>query len=227
MTRIVIGAVVAAVAVSTVACSGGSASVSPASPSTTGVSAQRLATTTPVSAAQSDRANRQDDAEHGSDDKSELEGRISSADPTTHLIVVRGTTVHVLADTVIRHGQTALTFNDLKTGTQVHVRGVRNGTVVDARLVIVQDGNDNDEDENGAQAEGAIAGLTSTNTCPAITFKVGAALIVTDAATVFRGRACTQLANGTIVEVHGTPQANGSILASTVKVPDDDEHDND
>jgi hypothetical protein len=51
--------------------------------------------------------------------------------------------------------------------------------------------------------------------------------IATNAATVFRGVACTQLANGTVVEVHGAVQPNGSILASAVKLEHDDDHDDD
>ena len=226
MTRIVIGAAAAVVLVSTVACGGGSASLSPAAPSV-GASAQRLSATTVASTTQSDHGNRPNNAEgdeHGPSDKSEIEGRIASMDLLTHSIVVRGTTVHVLADTVIRHGHTTLTFNDLNVGTQVHVRGARNGTAVDARLIIVQDEN-GDEDEDGAKTEGAVAGLATTNSCPAITFKIGTTVIVTNAATVFRGVTCAQLTNGAVVEVRGAAQPNGSILASSVKVADDDEHD--
>ena len=227
MMRIMIGASLAAGLVATAACSNGSAStsLSPAAPSTVGLSAQRLPAATPTSTTLSDRghgADGADEAEHGHGDESELEGRIQSVDLMTNVIVVRGITVHVLASTVIRHGQMTLTSNDLKVGTQVHVRGVRNGTAIDARLIIVQD--EDNEDEDGAKAEGAVSGLTTTSTCPAITFKVGTVTIVTAATTVFRGVACAQLANGTMVEVRGSTQTNGSILAFAVKLHDD-QHD--
>lgn len=63
---------------------------------------------------------------------------------------------------------------------------------------------------------GAISALTGT--CPAVSFTIEGKTVKTNAATGYGDGRCAGLANGTKVEVAGTPQADGSILAAKVRV---------
>jgi hypothetical protein len=91
--------------------------------------------------------------------------------------------------------------------------------MVTAQEVKVQRNDDEDEDENENEVEvtGTIAGKTGA--CPALTFSIGTTTFRTDAQTLFR-EACSALVNGDRVEVKGTRQANGTVLASRVHVED-------
>jgi len=117
---------------------------------------------------------------------------------------------------------TATTFRDPCTavvnGAVVEVKGTRqaNGTVLATR-VHVEDRNDENEDENEVELTGTIAGKTGT--CPTLTFSIGTTTFRTNAQTLFR-EACSALVNGDRVEVKGTREANGTVLASRVHVED-------
>jgi hypothetical protein len=226
MTRIVIGSAISLALVATAACSGtSSTSASPAAPSTA-FSAQTLSTGAALTTLDHDRGGgnttgpandnngRNDD--HGNGREAQLEGAIVSIDAAHKSFVVRSTTVNVLTATVIRHGHTMLTFADLKAGDQVHVKGATNGTAIDAREIKVQ--NEGGDANEGGEAEGAVAGLAGT--CPAITFTVGTAKtkVATNDKTSFGHSLCTDLVNGADVEVGGTVQTDGSILATRVSV---------
>ena len=71
-------------------------------------------------------------------------------------------------------------------------------------------------DKNEAQLNGAIAGKAGT--CPALTFAIGGTSVVTNASTQFKDVSCSALANGLSVEVKGTRQAGGSVLATSVEI---------
>ena len=80
-----------------------------------------------------------------------------------------------------------------------------------------------DEDDDGAKVEGKISGLAGT--CPALTFNVVTGTttvtttkVTTNAATKFDDVLCTALANDAVVEVKGTKQTDGSILATKVEL---------
>ena len=240
MTRIVIGSAISLALVATAACSGtSSTSTSPAAPSTA-FSAQSFSSGTtlstldhghdggssgPGSTTGPSTSGGSHGDDHGSGREAELEGAIVSIDAAHTSFVVRTTTVHVLTATVIRHGHTTLTFADLKAGDRVHVKGSANGAAIDAREVNVQDANDDAADRRGA--EGVVAGLAGT--CPAITFTVGAAKteVATDAKTSFGRSACADVVNGASVEVEGTVQTDGSILAAHVSVNHEKDDDKD
>lgn len=69
-------------------------------------------------------------------------------------------------------------------------------------------------------AAGAVRGAISalTGACPAVSFTIERKTVKTNAATGYGDGRCAGLANGTKVEVAGTPQADGSILAAKVRV---------
>ena len=117
---------------------------------------------------------------------------------------------------VIRHGNRTLTMADIQVGDHIQARGTMDGTTLVATEIKVEDtGNDNDETE--AEIKGTISAFSGTATCPAATFMIGTTKVTTSATTVFDDVTCATLANGAIVEVEGTTQADGSISASKVE----------
>jgi len=223
MTKLVLSTAVCGFIAATAACSGsGSASISPAGPSSSGISAQQFAAGTSTVVALSHGEHNDIEDHKGQQDKSELEGRITSIDTANKNFVVRSTTVHVPADAVIRHGHAALSFADLHVGDRVHVKGSQNGTTLVASLVIFQN-DDNEDDADESEVEGIVSALGPA--CPTITFMIGSVPVATSDATTFRGTTCAQVANNIKVEVRGTRQANGTLLASRVSVSHDDEDD--
>ena len=57
-----------------------------------------------------------------------------------------------------------------------------------------------------------------SGTCPSITFRVENRLVRTSAATDFGGNQCERVVTARTVDVRGTPQPDGSVLASRVRV---------
>ena len=162
-----------------------------------------------------------DAGDHGHENHGELSGFVTAKG--TDSITVNGITVKVVADTVIRHGHTTLTLADIEVGDHVQVRGTGDeaGTTLTATEIKVEDtGNDNDDNDETPETteplKGTVAGLSGT--CPALTFTIGTKTVHTNASTVFDDVTCATLANGNIVEVTGTTQADASILASKVEL---------
>lgn len=63
--------------------------------------------------------------------------------------------------------------------------------------------------------EGTIAGLTGI--CPVLNFAILDQLVRTDGGTTFTGGSCSSLENGREVDVEGTVQGDGALLASLVR----------
>jgi len=175
----------------------------------------------------------QDDADEGDDDRSgrghsdKVVGFVTATGIDT--LTVRGITVTATDTTRIHHGHRLLTLADVHVGDHVQAYGSRTGTTLVAIEIKVQDtGNDNDDDDgidgSGVEVKGTVSGLgTQPNAgCTAIpaglTFSVGTTTVKTNASTVFDDVTCASLANGNIVEVEGTTQADGSVLAGKVEL---------
>jgi len=225
--------VLCVLALATAACSGsGSGSGSPLSPSTPSPSAAASApASTPSDASQS----------AVSANEVEVTARITAAGTGTITLGSLNLTIAVPATTVITRGATAKTVADLTVGLLVEVKAVRNGTIVTATRV-------NIEDETPGTGTGIVTGedleLTGTlaarpaGTCPAVTFTLGGTTVTTTAATRFDDLTCAGLAAGDALLVEGVRQANGSVLAREVNrstgvasdddaVVADDDNDND
>jgi hypothetical protein len=106
------------------------------------------------------------------------------------------------------------------------VKGSRvNGTVTATEVKVEAQGDDDDEDDdedddrsgNVQELSGTVTGLSGS--CPSITFTVRNTIVRTDGATVFRD-ACTRILNATRVEVRGTMNGNGRLLATRVELDD-------
>lgn len=75
---------------------------------------------------------------------------------------------------------------------------------------------DNDEDEN--EVEGIVSNLGGS--CPTLTFTVQRSTVKTNSATRFEHGPCTGIADGVRVDVEGTRQIDGTILATEVEFED-------
>jgi hypothetical protein len=79
------------------------------------------------------------------------------------------------------------------------------------------DNNDDDDDDDEARIEGSVS--TMTGTCPVISFTARNTSVTTTASTRFDD-GCSAVQDGRRVEVRGTRQTNGSIVATRVKLED-------
>ena len=112
-------------------------------------------------------------------------------------------------------------------GDHIQVKGARAGATITATEVKVEprgddeDDDDDDEDDDRDNGTAELSGIVSGRggTCPSITFTVGNTVIRTNGATDFRD-ACSLILNTLRVEVRGTREANGQILASRVELDD-------
>jgi hypothetical protein len=165
------------------------------------------------------------DSEHHSspdNNKREFPGRITSIDSTAKSFAIPGLTVKVTTTTVIRHGDKTILFADLKVGDHVQARGTKDGTTLTATEVKVEteDGNDAEDDESGeSELSGVISG--STGTCPAVVFTVQSTKVTVNTSTTYPHTSCADATkNGARVEVTGTKQTDGSVLATHVSLDD-------
>lgn len=122
-------------------------------------------------------------------------------------------------------GKPTITFADLKNGLTVEVKGTRDGTTVTAsRIKVENEADDDDEDENEnedneVELKGTLGTITAIGAgCSAGTIRstVAGTTFTTSASTRFE-TACSSLTAGMRVEVEGTRQSNGQVLASKVK----------
>ena len=165
------------------------------------------------------------DSEHHSspdNNKREFQGRITSIDPTAKSFEIPGLTVKVTTTTVIRHGDKTILFANLKVGDHIEARGTKDGTTLTATEVKVETEDDNDaEDDHSGQSElrGVIS--DSTGTCPAVAFTVQNTKVTVNTATTYPHTSCADATkNGARVEVTGTKQTDGSVLATRITLND-------
>jgi len=149
------------------------------------------------------------------DQRAEVEGRVTSVSATG--LTVGDKNILVPAGTVIRHGGTPMKLTDIHVGDRVHVKGTKTATGVTATEIMVQTGNGPGPEVEQAEVKGSVA-APKTGTCPSIAFNVGAQKVSTNGSTEFRDSTCAALAVGDQVEVKGTRQTDGSILATRVEV---------
>ncbi len=173
------------------------------------------------------RARLDSDRRSSSNNGVEVQGPISALNLAARSLQIAGQTVVVPATAVVRRGDRTLQFTDLKMGDQVKVKGSRDGSTVTATEVKIEERDDDDDDDDdedddrddGRQTElsGTVSGLGGA--CPSITFTVRSTGVRTSSATEFRD-ACSRILNAARVEVRGTRDANGQILATRVELDD-------
>lgn len=114
-----------------------------------------------------------------------------------------------------------------RTGTaQVRLLVARNDSTLPRIGVVTVAGAPIEVTQAGAplldpqELEGRISDLDGS--CPALTFRLAGRLIRTSLLTSFNGGRCRDIRNGTVVEVRGYPQLDGSLLAARVRIRDDE-----
>ena len=160
--------------------------------------------------------------------KGVLSGFVTATNGTS--LTVRGITVTPAAGAVIRHGNRTLTLASIVVGDHVQARGTMSEGVLEASEIKVEHtgkGDDDDDADDDGEVEGVISGLTSTAGCPVLSFMVGTTAVTTTATTEFDNVLCSALANGAVVEIDGTPQTDGSIIATKVELDNDADDDED
>ncbi len=194
-------ALVLAALVITAAC-GNSTSPSPVSPSST----------TSAASAPGPSSNR-----------AEVSGKISSINAAARSLVVASTTVVVPAAAALSSSSGQVEFKDLQVEMEVHVVGTMEDNVLKAQEVQVDDhGSDRQPDpagENETEFTGPV--LSIAGRCPDLTLSINGKTVKTSTATSFLKAACSALGSKDIVEVKGTVQADGSVMAARVQVEDD------
>jgi hypothetical protein len=158
-----------------------------------------------------------------------VNGRITGINTGARSLEVGSQTVLVPTTAVIRHGNRTLQFSDLRMGDHIQVKGTRAGSTITATEVKVEplgddeddDDDDDEDDDRDDDRQTELSGIVSGRggTCPSITFTVRNTIIRTNGATDFRD-ACSLILNTLRVEVRGTREANGQILASRVELDD-------
>jgi hypothetical protein len=113
-------------------------------------------------------------------------------------------------------GTTTVKTNDRTSFDDVTCAALANGNLVKVEGVRQTDGSilasDVELEAGPNEVTGKISGLTSTTSCPTLTFTLGTTTVTTNNTTVFEGVACTALTNGRKVEVEGT--LTGTTLAA-------------
>jgi hypothetical protein len=153
--------------------------------------------------------------------KGEFQGRISSIDATAKSFQIPGMTIKTTATTTIRHGNRTVPFADLKVGDHIQAKGTKDGTTLTATEIKVESDNDDNDDENGGNNEADVEGVVSgsTGTCPSVTFMVKTTKVTVNSATTYDKTSCADATkNGASVDVTGTKQADGSVLAKKVEL---------
>ena len=216
-------AVLATVTVGMVGC-GGDATRSPAAPTAATVSSALSGSS--VSASHHGGGNNSGPGNNtGSGDNSgpgnagndqnkqvELQGTIQTVSGTCPALKVTtaGRTVSTTASTEFKDTACA----GVAAGQTIEVKGTLqpDGSIAATRIQV--DAKDNDN-KNEAEVSGAIT--ASSGACPTLTLTVGTKKVTTTAATIFHDAACSVLTVGTVIEVKGTTQNDGSLLASTIE----------
>ena len=113
-----------------------------------------------------------------------------------------------------------VTCSTLKPGDQVKVEGVRqtDGSIV-AKEVEKRGGTTTTGSTSKASGTSKTSGTVTavSGTCPEKTFMLGSTKVKTSSATKFDGISCSTLANGVKVEVTGSKQTDGVVLASAIE----------
>lgn len=153
----------------------------------------------------------------------ELEGTVSGLTGTAAAFqfIVDGRTVRGGAATEFKGGKSP-SFAGLANGGKVHVKGTLQEGFVFAQRINLQD---RDDDADEFEARGVVSGLSGT--CPAITFTLNGTTVRANASTEFEHGTCASIANGDTVEVEGTRQADGSVIAKEIERDEEDEEDDD
>jgi hypothetical protein len=149
----------------------------------------------------------------------EIVGSVTAFNATSLTVLSRGTSFNIKIDSKTE------TLGVLSIGVSVNVSALlqTDGTLLATRIVVQSKKKEKDDDgDKGNEVEGTIESIGTDS------FKVKGITIKVDSKTVFESDdktiAFKDLKVGDHVEVKGTKQSDGSILASKVEVEKEDDH---
>ena len=157
--------------------------------------------------------------------KVEIEGTVQAVGASS--VTVSGQVIAVNADTKIKRGDHTIALSDLKMGDKVEVDAIiqADGSLLATKIKVEDDEDDDNQGENEVEFKGTIDSITPP------TLMVSGRKVMTNGSTRIRSGDKTitlaDLKPGEKVEVDGTKQADGSVLASKIKVEDGDDEDHD
>jgi hypothetical protein len=156
--------------------------------------------------------------------QAEAKGAVSALTGTCPAITftVQGAKVTTTSTTTFSNVTCAAVAN----GKIVEVTGTRqtDGSITATRIQAddnADNGDDNEDDkpnQNNGELKGAVAALTGT--CPALAFTIQGTKVTTTTATSFDKVTCASVKNGSVLQIKGTRQTDGSIAATRVKIDD-------
>lgn len=148
------------------------------------------------------------------DGQDELRGPVTNIDNAKDEFTINGNVLVRYTGAAFRPAGAAEA--DLKTGSTVEVRGALTGAVFSAVQVDIEELEDSVfQGEQGDRGE--VEGVVSAFSTHPGTFKVGERTVQTTAATTFEEGAAAQLKNGVFVEVEGTVNAEGVLVAEKIE----------
>ena len=155
-----------------------------------------------------------DDQNHAEVNGSITAGSLSGSCAAHNLTFMVGAIrVVTNASTIFRDGP----CEALKAGTRVEAKGARqsDGSLLAASI----EGENDDENQGEVELKGSIAAGSLGGSCASnsLSFRINSTQVKTDASTQFKDTSCASLKAGDSVEVKGSRQADGSVLAKRVE----------
>jgi hypothetical protein len=129
-------------------------------------------------------------------------------------LMTSGTSVSVTTNASTVFEET--TCATLAVNDKIEVKGTRQGNSVLATKVEGED-DDRNDDRNKVELKGTLGAWDTTKCSTGVSSTVSGKAFSTNASTRFKDTTCAGLKQGDSVEVEGTAQAGGSVLAATVE----------
>jgi hypothetical protein len=151
----------------------------------------------------------------------EIEGLVQSVGAGTLTVLderLGAVVIHTDGSTLIRHGDTPIPLSQIQIGMRVHVKAMKQSdSSYLATEVLVQDENPG----GNREVSGTVQSVSPPSTFVVLSGSVSVT-IQTDSSTMFKrhggSAAFSDLSAGVAVDVNGTLQTNGSVLARKVTI---------
>jgi len=167
-------------------------------------------------------------SQRNSDDaEAKLKGKVIAINSPT--IQLQGSLISTNQFTDFELGDSAVLaetfFTQLNIGDWIEVEGIRqaDGSILATDVETSSANGDNgDDNSGGVEFTGIISNFDSVEA-----FTVNGRLITTNELTEFKGNAFSAISEGVLVEIYGREAENGSILATRIKIENNDNDNND
>lgn len=151
----------------------------------------------------------------------EIEGLVQSTSPNLVVLDKRlgAVTVRTDSNTIIRRGDTTIPLTQIQVGMRIHVKALlqSDGTYLATEILL------QDEKVGGeSDVEGTVGTVNTTQKSFTVATDSGPVAVTTDSGTSFKKRGSTasfsDIVGGVLVDVEGTLQSDGSVLARKVEI---------